>query len=441
MRGGDTVKEKQVFKNAKWIILCKIAQSMLQFVVGMLCARYLGPSNYGLINYASSIVAFAMPLMKLGFDSILVYELVESPDREGEILGTSIGLNLLSSVLCMLGVAGVAASMNAGDMQVILVCSLYSASLLFAAIEMIQYWFQYRLLSKYSSVAMLGSYVIVSAYKIFLLATQKSVYWFAVSHAVEFGMIGAALFVLYFKCKGQRFSFSLDRAKKMLSRSKHYILSAMMVVVIQNTDHIMITSMIGEAENGFYSAAITSITILQFVYVAIVDSFRPLILSLRKENRGLYENNICRVYGITLYMSIAQGVAFFALADFIIRVLYGSAYMGAAPILRILAVYFVFSVMGLVRNVWILAEEKQRFLWGINLSGAVVNVILNVFMIPLWGAIGAAVASLLTQFFANFVLGFIIKPLRANNRFMLKGLKPKFIFGELKTISKQIVGK
>ena len=63
------MKQKQVLNNAKWIIVCKIAQSILQLVVGMLCARYLGPSNYGLIGYASSVVAFVLPVMKLGLDA------------------------------------------------------------------------------------------------------------------------------------------------------------------------------------------------------------------------------------------------------------------------------------------------------------------------------------------------------------------------------------
>lgn len=435
------MKEKQVLKNAKWIIVCKVVQSILQFIVGMLCARYLGPSNYGLINYAASIVAFAMPLMKLGLDAILVYELVNSPEKEGEIMGTSLTLNILSGIICMIGVTAVAAVMNFGEIETIIVCVLYSLSILFAAIEMIQYWFQYKLQSKYSSVTMLISYVVVSSYKIFLLETGKSVYWFALSHAIEFGVIGIILIGIYIKKSGQRLGFSFERAKNMLARSKHYVLAAMMVVLIQNTDHIMLTIMQGKSENGFYSAAITCVSIFQFVYVALVDSFRPMILSKKKENSAQYQNNISRLYGITLYTALAQCIVFFVFAELIIYVLYGNDYANAVPVLRALVFYFVFSVMGLVRNVWILAEEKQKYLWVINLSGALLNIVLNAIMIPFWGAVGAAIASLITQFFANFLLGFIIKPLRVNNRLMLKGLNPKFVFHEIKVMTKEIVSK
>ena len=203
----------------------------------------------------------------------------------------------------------------------------------------------------------------------------------------------------------------------------------------------MLTSIVGKAENGLYSAAITSVTVFQFVYVAIVDSFRPLILSEKKENSSLYTNNVSRVYGITLYTAVAQGVVFFVLSDLIISILYGNEYAGSVPILRVLVFYFVFSVMGLVRNVWILAEEQQKYLWVINLSGALLNIVLNAFMIPIWGAFGAALASLLTQCFANFILGFIIKPLRENNRLLLNGIKPKYVINEIKVMIKEIRSK
>ena len=435
------MKEKQVLKNAKWIIVCKIAQSLLQFIVGMLSARYLGPSNYGLINYAASIAAFAMPLMKLGLDAILVYELVNSPEKEGEIMGTSLILNIISGIVCAIGVTSVAISMNLGETETIIVCALYNLSIVFAAFEMIQYWFQYKLKSKYSSVTMLVSYVVVSAYKVFLLATQKSVYWFAISHAIEFGIIGAILIIVYVKKSRERFTFSLDRAKSMLARSKHYIFASMMIVVIQNTDHIMLTMMQGKTENGFYSAAITCVSIFQFVYIAVVDSFRPMILSKKKENITEYQNNISRLYGITLYVAVVHCIAFFVLAEFIIYILYGNDYANAASVLRALVFYFVFSVMGLVRNVWILAEEQQKYLWVINLSGALLNIVLNAFMIPIWGAFGAALASLLTQCFANFILGFIIKPLRENNRLLLNGIKPKYVINEIKVMIKEIRSK
>ena len=435
------MKTKQVFNNAKWIIICKIAQSILQLIIGMMSARYLGPSNYGLISYAASIVAFALPFMRLGLNAILVHELVEDPDKEGEIVGTSLILNVLSSILCIGGVSIFASLANFGETETIIVCVLYSLSVFFAALEMIQYWFQYKLLSKYSSIIMLVSYLLVSAYKFFLLATQKSIYWFAVSHSVEYGIIAILLIAFYFKKGGSTLSFSFARVRKMLNKSKHYILAALMLVIIQNTDHIMLTMMMGEAENGFYTAAITCASVAQFIYTAIIDSFRPLILSSKKENVLEYEKNISKLYAIISYMAILQSLIFTVFAPIIVGVLYGESYYATIKVLQILTWYITFSFMGTIRNIWLLAEEKQKYLPIVNLSGVVLNIVMNAFMIPLWGACGAALASLLTQLFMNFIFGFIFKPIRRNNVLLLKGLSPKFFIGEIRGTVKELLKK
>lgn len=431
---------KKVINNAKWIVMCKFAQSVLQLVVGMICARYLGPSNYGLINYAASIVAFFIPIMRLGFDATLVREYVEYPDKESEITGTSLVLNVTSSLFCLLGVVAFSAVSNVNDTTTILVCGLYSLSLIFAAAEMIQYWFQYKLLSKYSSVIMLGTYFVVSAYKIVLLITQSSVYWFAVTHAIEYGLMAICMFIVYYK-KGGRFHFSWTIGKSMLKNSRHYILASLMLVIIQNTDHVMLTLMIGKAENGFYSAAITSAGIFQFVYMAIIDSYRPIILADKKDGNAEYELNMTRLYSLTLYLSFAQSLVFMFCGEIIIGVLYGEDYSATVPVFRILVWFLAFAVMGSVRNVWILAEQKQKYLWVINLSGAIFNLLLNLLLIKSFGACGAAFASLLTQIFANLILGFIWKPLRENNRMILKSLHPRFAFEEAKKLLGSLLKK
>lgn len=419
--------------NAKWIIICKIIQSLMQLIIGMFSARYLGPANYGLINYAASILAFTMPFMKLGFDAILVHELVESPEKEPQIVGTSLLLNILSSLVCMACVSALVSVVNRNEPVTIAVCVIYSISLFFAAMEMIQYWFQYKLMSKYSSMVMLGSYVVVSAYKLFLLITEKSVYWFALAHSVEYGTIAVSLIFIYLK-KGNRFAINSSIAKKMLAKGKYYILASLMVIIIQNTDHIMLTTMKGTAENGLYSAAITCITVVQFVYLAIVDSFRPIIFASKKINQEEFNQGISRLYCIIFYMAVAQCIVFFLGAKLIVWILYGREYMGAVPLVRILAVFYIFSAIGLVRNIWILAESKNKYLWRINMSGASLNIVLNFLMIPTWGAAGAAFASFLTQFFTNFVLGFVFAPIRENNRLMLKGIAPANFMKELKNI-------
>lgn len=428
------MRSNKVVRNAKWIVFCRIIQSVLQLLIGMITARYLGPSNYGLINYAASVVAFVLPMMQLGLQATLVRELVDSPEQEGEIIGTSLFMDLISSIACMVLVSVFVSVVNCNETETIIVCILYSASLLFRASELIQCWFQYKLQAKYSSIVKVCAYVVVSAYKIYLLISQKNIYWFTVVNSIDYAIIAASLFVIYRKLGGQRLSVSGRTAARLFKRSKYYILSAMMVSVFQNTDHIMLKMINGDAENGIYSAAITCAGVCQFIYTAIIDSVRPVILTCKKEGSADYEKNISRLYCLTTYMALVQGVGFSIFAKLIITILFGEAYLQAVAVLRILVWYIAFSFMGSVRNIWILAEGKQKLVWKLNLVGVLMNIILNVLLIPVWGARGAAVGSLATQIFTNFLLGFFIKDLQDNNKLLIAGMNPRILYDIFCTI-------
>lgn len=431
------MKNNNVFKNAGWIIGCKIVQSVLNLIIGLITARYLGPSNYGVISYVASVVAFALPIMQLGLKHTLVKEFIKFPDREGVVLGTSLMLNIISSIFCMVGSVTFVMFFNAGETETILVCALYSLTLIFNATEMTQYWFQAKLLSKYPSIASLVAYVIVAIYKIYLLVTQKSVLWFAFSNVIDYFLISFILIIIYKKVGVQRLSFDWSVGKQLLSKSKYYIIPSLMVVIFQNTDRIMINLMIGETETGFYSAAIGCIGISSFVFTAIIDSARPIILEEKEKNQELYEKRVVQLYSIITFLSLVQSIVMTLFAKPLVSLLYGAEYAKAADILAVAVWYITFAHYGSVRNVLILAEDKQKYLTGINVTGALANVVLNFFLIPIWGAVGAAIASIISQFFTNVVIGFILKPIRYNNKLMLKSFNPKVWVELIRTVCRR----
>ena len=424
----------RVTNNAIWIISCRIAQALMNLVISMLSARYLGPSNYGLINYAASVVAFVIPVMQLGFRSTMVQDLVNHPEAEGKILGTTLTFNLITALACIVGVCSFSYLANPNDPTTWIVCSLYSVSLLFQATEMIQYWFQAKLMSKYVSLSSLGAYVLVSTYKIYLLVTQKSVFWFAISNSIDFFLISVSLFVIYHRLSAQKLSFSWRIGLQMLSKSKHFIISGLMVTVFAQTDRIMLKAMLSSQAVGYYSAAVTCAGMTSFVFAAIIDSVRPVAFEERKISAQNSDQALIKCYSLIIYLSLAQSVVFTLFSPLIIRILYGAAYTDSVSVLRLIVWYTTFSYLGPIRNIWMLIEQQQKYLWVINLSGAAANVVLNWFLIPLWGTIGAALASLITQFFTNVLVGFMIRPIRYNNTLMLKGLNPRVMLGSVRAV-------
>lgn len=421
------MNNNRVLKNATWIIACKIIQSILSFIIGTLTVRYLGPTNYGVITYAASVVSFLLPIMQLGLKNTIVKEFIKNPNSEGEILGTALVINIIASIFSMAGAITFVAVANAGETETILVCALYSLVLLFQATEMTMYWFQAKLLSKYPSIATLVAYVVVAIYKVYLLITGKSVIWFAFSYVLDFFLISCILLVIYKRLSDQKLSINWNVGWQMLSRSKYYIIPSLMVVFYQHTDRIMLKLMVSDVETGLFSAAVACTGMTGFVFHAIVDSARTVILETKERTPELYERKVVQLYSIITAFALAQSIGMTILAKPIISLLYGKAYLSAVPMLQLAVWYDTFGYYNSVRNIWILAEEKQKHLTKINILGALANVALNACLIPVLGGIGAAIASIMSQFFSNVLIGFIYKPIRRNNYLMIKGLNPKVI--------------
>lgn len=419
-------RSNKVASNAGWIIACKACKAVLTLINTMIVSRYLGVEKYGLISYAASIVAFVTPIMKLGLGDILVHEIVMNPDREGRILGTTIVLNLCSGILCIVGICGFVTIVNANEQDTLVVCVCYSLLLIFQAMEMICYWFQAKLKAKFISIAILIAYVVVVVVQVIFVLFKANVYLFALSYSIEYLLIAIILYICYRKEGKDRLSFSIHEVKSLLHKGKYYIVSNLMVMIFSQTDKIMLKLMCNDVTVGIYSASVTCASMTSFVFVAIIDSFRPMIFD-NKDNRQEFESKMKQLYSIVIWFSIIQCLIITLASPIIIRIIYGQEFAQASAVLRVVVWFTTFSYLGTVRNIWILSYEYQKYLVWINVSGALINIALNFLFIPLWGAIGAAIASVIAQFFTNVIVGYIIPPIRANNKLMECAINPKWI--------------
>ncbi len=415
-------------KNALWLIGGRVAQMLLSLIVGALTARYLGTSNYGLINYGSALVGFFMSFCTLGINSIIIKDFVDHPEEQGKALGSAILMRLLSSFCSCILIIAVSFLLDYGNWETIAIVALCSISLLFHVFDTINFWFQSQYKSNVTAIAIFVSYVATSAYKVFLLAAKKSVLWFAFASSVDYIVLSLLLLAFYKKHNGPRFSFSWEKGKSLLSKSYHYILSGMMVAIYNQTGKLLLKQMMNEDEVAYYSTAVLICSMWTFVLQAIVDALYPTIIRSFKEDKKLFDKRNRQLYAIVFYVSLFVSVCFIFLGDLAIRILYGEAYLPAAAPLKIVTWYTAFSYFGIARNAWFVCNEMQKYLKYMYIGAAIINVVLNIALIPLWGASGAALASLVTQLFTSIILPYCIKDLRPNAKLMLEAIFLKDVF-------------
>lgn len=415
-------KNKTV-RNAGYLIAGKIIQMMFGLVVTLLTARYLGPSNYGLINYATAYTSFFTALCTLGINNVLVKELIDHPGQEGIVIGTSMCLQSISSFMSAIAIITISSVVDAGESGTILIVSLSCVGMFFHVFEVFNYWFQRRLESRITAKATLIAYILSSVYKVYLLVAGKSVAYFALVSSIDYLCLGLILFYEYKRNHGQRLGISWQYGKQLLKRSCHFILSGLMVSVYSQTDKLMLKQMINESEIGYYATAVSLCGMWCFILSAIINSIYPSIMEASKAgNDQLFKKRNVQLYAIVFYMSVAVSLGFTIFAKPVIYILYGESYLPAVNPLRIITWYTAFSYLGVARNAWVVAEARQKYLFPIYAASAVANVVLNYLLIPSLGASGAAIASLAAQVFTTLVVPFFINGMRENSMLILDAI-------------------
>ncbi|MCB7320076.1 flippase [Lacrimispora sp. 210928-DFI.3.58] len=410
-------------KNAGWIISGRIFQMVLSLIVGLLTARYLGPSNYGLVNYGASYVALFSSICTLGINSVIIKEFADNPDEQGTALGTAIFLRAIAAVFSAAMIIVIVSVIDRNESLTILVTALCSVALLFHIFDTINYWFQFRYESKVTAMVALAAYSVVSAYKIALLILGKDVQWFAFSTSVDYIVVAILLLLVYRKHGGQCFKISIAKARSLLSQSYHYILAGMMVSIYGQTDKLMLKQMLDETSVGYYSTATAICSMWVFILAAIIDSLYPTIIRLYNDgNKKAFERKNRQLYAIVFYVSMFVSVLFYFFGGFVIKILYGDAYIPAIMPLKVVSWYTAFSYLGTARNAWIVCENKQKYLKYIYIGAAIINVMMNAIFIPLWGATGAAFASLVTQIITSLILPLFMKELKSNAKLMFEAI-------------------
>lgn len=423
----NKLTHSRIAKNSAWMVSETIIQMIISLVVNKIVSKYLGVSNYGIINYGISFLNFFNAICTLGLGTIAIKYLVNEKNKQGEIIGTCIFMRLISSLVSIILISSLVFVLKQGNNVIIIVSIIQSFSLLTDTFNTINWWNQYKLQSKLSVIASFIAYVSTAAFKIVLVFTKKSVIWFAFSNIIQSLIIAIVLYIIYKKQGSPKFSFSISRGKTLLKESYHFIISGLMVAIYTQTDKMMIGSMIDDMSAvGLYSVSVTIMQLWAFLPMAIIDSFKPALLEMRKNSYNKYMTKLKQLYSLIIWLSLVYTVFVFVFGKYIVLILYSGEYLECLSSLKLIIFGVLFSFVGVVREFWLVCEGKQKFAKYFALFGALANVILNLLLIPRYGITGAAIATLSTQIITALVVPLVFRDTREAVKHFICGLLFKY---------------
>ena len=186
----------------------------------------------------------------------------------------------------------------------------------------------------------------------------------------------------------------------------------MAIMVYMKIDQIMLGQMLGDEAVGIYSAAVRISEVWYFIPMMIVASVFPAILEAKKRDDGQYIQPLQRLYDLMVWLSVAIALPMTFVSTPIVVALFGPNYAESGPVLAIHIWASVFVFLGVASSQWFIAENRQILSFQRTLLGAIVNVILNLILIPYFGPIGAAVATVVAYAIAAFLADLLQKETR-----------------------------
>lgn len=399
---GDAIKNRSVV-NIIWLSADSLIRMGLGFLVSVWLARYLGPENFGTYNYCLAIITIYVSVASLGMNGVVVRELVKNDVSTSVVMGTSIILQILGSLIASIFVIATIYILRPNEWGVFLAALLMIPSVLFRSSDIFKYWFESKINSKYTVFSQNIAFFISSAAKIIIITLDGSYLYICATVSLE-AIIVAVLLLFFYKKHGysNKWIFNFSEAKRLLSLSWPLILSGVAFMLYMRIDQIMIGNMIGDAAVGVYSVAVKMVEVWYFFPIAIVSSLFPKIIKLREMDAEEYNKRLQFLYDVLVVISFCIALVVMLFSDFIISFFYTEQYMEASNLIKIYSWVSVFYFLSSASGRWYINEGLQKYALNRNVIGLVMGVILNYLLIPRYGSLGSVYATLIAYSCAGY---------------------------------------
>jgi len=297
---------RRYFVNTGWLFFEKILRMAIAFCVGVYVARYLGPGNYGLLNYSISFTMLFSAITTLGLDNIVIRELVRDEKKRDELLGTTFILKIAGSIL-LLGILTLAIRFTQNDNFTNLLIFIIAAGTIFQSFNVIDFYFRSRVLSKYTVYAQTVSGISSAIIKILFIYFRMGLIYFAAVILIESMLLAIGLIAVYTRQKLSVFNWKVrfDLAKRLLRDSWPLILSGVTISIYMRIDQVMIKGMLNSEAVGNYAVAVRLSEVWYFIPMAITNSLFPAIISAKKVSEKLYYGRLQKLYDLMVWLAIA----------------------------------------------------------------------------------------------------------------------------------------
>jgi len=388
--------------------------------IGGLTARYLGPALLGKLSYVAAIVSMLSPLGSLGTKESLSALLCSTAPLQG-LVSSAFIIQLVGTALTCLLVVPIAYFSGDNEMRLLYACAVIAS--LLASFEVLEVELLNKHLGKVLAKINAWQVLTGSLITLALLLSRATLIGFGVVPTLQAGIRALLLWRASNIRTLREWTGSADVAtcKALIARGLPVVMSGFTIMIYMKSDQVILDWMKGSYYVGQYSVAASVAESIYFLPVVLSQTYTPRLgKHLNDNNRNEEHDHIIKEFYKRAWLLGICMVAFTATAlPVILSVVYGKQYAQAITPLVCLSPAVFAVAIGTATGSWLNIKGYLDILFWRTAAGAILNIILNLLLIPRYGISGAAVATSASQLIAANAIQLLDTRTRLNHRLAL----------------------
>lgn len=431
---------KKIINNIGWLIFDKIFILLLQFFVGVKIANYYGATLFGQYSYAISLVAFSNIFFEL-INSRVLKKYYTKNNFNILVFNTNFFKNSIAIILFFIPII-YKFFYKIDNTLFYLLILLCLDNILMTATSGIENFFEYKLEAK--RIVISNNIVKIISYflQYICMILNKGIIFIAIVRCI--GSLIRVIILKYQynssylgKLENKSVKLDIKLIVKIIDESKYLWFSFVSFLIYTQTDRLMINHYLGVEEVGVYTIGMQLSNILAILIGPIQNSLFPKFLELYRNDYQKYYNFYKLTNTIITQFYLIITLISIIVVKYTFKYVYSSQYDGAILIYSILAFSVFIKANGSLQTSHMTIKNITKKSFYKTLVSLILNIILNILLIPKYGINGAAIATLITQFIALFLIDFFIKEYQEQAIIQLKSLNLIYLIKEIKKYLKK----
>ena len=407
---------KKYLFSSNWMFAEKAVQISSSLIIGIYVARYLGPERLGLLSYAIVMVGLIRPFWMLGLSPIANKKFIEKSDCEGLIFGTSLVAQVVAFfVIGILAAVYLIYSEDFSKNEKIILSILFIGQI-FILSQIFEQYFNARIKSKYISISGVVANILTGAARLGMVLLELDLVYFALAVVIEIFVKFILLTYFFLKQTTSQKTWLFDYAflKSMLDSSWPFIITGAMTGMYMKIDQVMVKHLLGNESAGVYAIAVKLSEIWFVIPLVLTRVLFPALVEAYKTSNVLFNDRMRKFYVYITLFALAITLTMTLISGPLINTLFGIEFLESGEVFDWYIWTIIFVYVGLVSEKWMFIHGLQKISLYNKIAAALVNIILDYYLIIIVGIEGAAISSIVAYAVSVFIGPMLWKESRVN---------------------------